>query len=573
MLLNPIDIAVLAATLLSIVGYGVWKTRKNDNLNDYLRGGNSMKWATIGLSVMATQASAITFLSTPGQAWESGMGFIQNYLGMPLALIVVSAFFIPMYYKLKVYTAYEFLENRFDLKTRLLGAILFLIQRGLAAGITIYAPAIILSTVLGWNLSLTILVVGILVIIYTVSGGAKAVGITQKHQMAVIMTGMGAAFWFLLDGMPETVGFTDALHIGAALGKTDAVDLSFNLNERYNVWSGIIGGLFLSLSYFGTDQSQVARYLTGTNIKESRVGMMFNAVLKIPMQFFILLTGVMVFVFYIFSPGPYYFKQAGLDQLATTAEGKNIIDSFDSQWKQLHAEREKASLTYLQAIQLADDALISQTKADLQLAETNVIELRNAVKQQLLQADEDYETKDSDYVFIRFILEHLPTGFVGLLLAVIFSAAMSSTSSELNALGSTSCVDIYHRLFNKESTDASKVLAGKLFTLLWGVIAIGFALYANLLENLIEAVNILGSIFYGVILGIFLVAFFFKKVAGNAVFVGALLSQSLVLILFFTVDIGYLWYNAIGCFGVIIISSILQLFNKDNANALPIFES
>lgn len=573
MLLNPIDIAVLAATLLSIVGYGVWKTRKNDNLNDYLRGGNSMKWATIGLSVMATQASAITFLSTPGQAWESGMGFIQNYLGMPLALIVVSAFFIPMYYKLKVYTAYEFLENRFDLKTRLLGAILFLIQRGLAAGITIYAPAIILSTVLGWNLSLTILVVGILVIIYTVSGGAKAVGITQKHQMAVIMTGMGAAFWFLLDGMPETVGFTDALHIGAALGKTDAVDLSFNLNERYNVWSGIIGGLFLSLSYFGTDQSQVARYLTGTNIKESRVGMMFNAVLKIPMQFFILLTGVMVFVFYIFSPGPYYFKQAGLDQLATTAEGKNIVDSFDSQWKQLHAEREKASLTYLQAIQLADDALISQTKADLQLAETNVIELRNAVKQQLVQADEDYETKDSDYVFIRFILEHLPTGFVGLLLAVIFSAAMSSTSSELNALGSTSCVDIYHRLFNKESTDASKVLAGKFFTLLWGVIAIGFALYANLLENLIEAVNILGSIFYGVILGIFLVAFFFKKVAGNAVFVGALLSQSLVLILFFTVDIGYLWYNAIGCFGVIIISTILQLFNKDNANALPIFES
>lgn len=573
MLLNPIDIAVLAATLLSIVAYGAWKTRKNDNLNDYLRGGNSMKWATIGLSVMATQASAITFLSTPGQAWESGMGFIQNYLGMPLALIVVSAFFIPMYYKLKVYTAYEFLESRFDLKTRLLGAILFLVQRGLAAGITIYAPAIILSTVLGWNLSLTILVVGILVIIYTVSGGAKAVGITQKHQMAVIMTGMGAAFWFLLDGLPESVGFTDALHIGAALGKTEAVDLSLNLNERYNVWSGIIGGLFLSLSYFGTDQSQVARYLTGTNIKESRVGMMFNAVLKIPMQFFILLTGVMVFVFYIFSPGPYYFKQAGLDQLATTERGKTIVQGFDSQWKQLHAEREKASLTYLQAIDLADDALIQQTKADLQLAETNVGELRKAVKQQLVAADETYETKDSDYVFIRFILEHLPTGFVGLLLAVIFSAAMSSTSSELNALGSTSCVDIYHRLFNKESTDASKVLAGKFFTLLWGIIAIGFALYANLLENLIEAVNILGSIFYGVILGIFLVAFFFKKVAGNAVFMGAVVSQGIVLVLFFSIDIGYLWYNAIGCFGVIILASIIQLFTKNEANALPVFES
>lgn len=564
MILNPIDLLVLAGTLIAIVAFGYFKSRKNSTLDDYLRGGNSMKWATIGLSVMATQASAITFLSTPGQAWESGMGFVQNYLGMPIALIIVSAFFIPMYYKLKVYTAYEFLENRFDLKTRLLGAILFLIQRGLAAGITIYAPAIILSTVLGWNLQLTILVVGILVIIYTVSGGAKAVGITQKYQMAVIMTGMAAAFWFLVDGLPSEVPFTDALKIGSALGKTDAVDLSFNLNERYNVWSGIIGGLFLSLSYFGTDQSQVGRYLTGTNIQESRIGMMFNAVLKIPMQFFILLCGVMVFVFYIFSPGPYYFKEVGLEQLANQPNGKVLVQDFESRWQDLQLARKIASLEYVESLRSQDDEKIQQTRMQLQLSEQNVQSLRTEVKAALVSVDPEYETKDSDYVFIRFILEELPTGFVGLLLAVIFSAAMSSTSSELNALGSTTVVDLYHRLKpEKELSDQSRVFAGKAFTFLWGIIAVGFALYANLLENLIEAVNILGSLFYGVILGIFLVAFLLKKIRGNAVFFGALFAQSIVLALFFTVEIGYLWYNAIGCFGVIGLSYLFQFFSSE----------
>jgi len=544
--LSWIDLGVLMGTLLLIVGYGVWKNRRNDSLDQYLRG-SEMKWGTIGLSVMATQASAITFLSTPGQAWESGMGFVQNYLGMPIALIIVSAFFIPIYYKLKVFTAYEFLEKRFDLKTRLLGAFLFLLQRGLAAGITIYAPAIILSSVLGWNLSLTILLVGILVILYTVSGGTRAVSTTQKHQMAVIMTGMGLAFWFLVDGLPQEISFVDALEIGSALGKTEAVDLTFNLNERYNVWSGLIGGLFLSLSYFGTDQSQVARYLGGTNSLQSRVGMMFNAILKIPMQFFILLTGVMVFIFYIFSPGPYYFKQSALDILPPQK-----IEVYETQWQSLQEKRRLASLEY-------SDQPSAATKAKLIAAEEAVQGFRLEVKSDLLAANPELETKDSDYVFIRFVLEHLPTGIIGLLLAVIFSAAMSSTSSELNALGSTSCVDIYHRLFRHDPSEAAKVRAGKLLTLMWGFIAIGFALYARLLENLIEAVNILGSLFYGVILGIFLVAFFIKKIRGGAAFYAAIISQAMVIILFFQTDIGYLWYNLIGCAGVILLSTLLNL--------------
>lgn len=544
-ILSWIDLAVLMATLLLIVGYGIWKNRRNDSLDQYLRG-SDMKWGTIGLSVMATQASAITFLSTPGQAWESGMGFVQNYLGMPIALIIVSAFFIPIYYKLKVFTAYEFLEKRFDLKTRLLGAFLFLLQRGLAAGITIYAPAIILSSVLGWNLSLTILLVGILVILYTVSGGTRAVSTTQKHQMAVIMTGMGLAFWFLVDGLPDQVSFADALQIGSALGKTEAVDLTFNLNERYNVWSGLIGGLFLSLSYFGTDQSQVARYLGGTNSLQSRAGMMFNAVLKIPMQFFILLTGVMVFVFYLFSPGPYYFKQSALEQLPAQK-----IEQYEGEWQQLQEGRKSASLAF------AEDPTASN-ELQLKQSEEAVQSFRAQVKADLVAADPEIETKDSDYVFIRFVLEHLPTGVIGLLLAVIFSAAMSSTSSELNALGSTSCVDIYHRLFKHDPSEAAKVRAGKVLTFLWGIIAIGFALYARLLENLIEAVNILGSIFYGVILGIFLVAFFIKKVKGGAAFYAAIIAQTAVITLFFQTEIAYLWYNLIGCVGVIVLAVLIN---------------
>lgn len=544
-----IDIAVLLSTLFAIVGYGMWKTRRNDSLDQYLRGGNELKWGTIGLSVMATQASAITFLSTPGQAWESGMGFVQNYLGMPIALIIVSAFFIPIYYKLKVYTAYEFLEKRFDLKTRLLGALLFLLQRGLAAGITIYAPAIILSSVLGWNLSGTILLVGILVVLYTVSGGSRAVSLTQKHQMAVIMGGMGLAFWFLLDGMPENVGFTDALSLGASLDKTNAIDLTFNLNERYNVWSGLIGGLFLSLSYFGTDQSQVARYLGGKNTLQSRAGMMFNAVLKIPMQFFILLTGVMVFVFYLFTPGPYYFKQSALDVLPPAK-----VEQLDLQWLALQEQRKEA------ALELSFEPESAEKRQLLQQAESEVQAFRAEVKQAIVQQQPDAETKDSDYVFIRFVLDHLPTGVVGLLLAVIFSAAMSSTSSELNALGSTTCVDIYHRLFKHNPSEEAKVKAGKFFTFLWGMIAIGFALYARLLENLIEAVNILGSVFYGVILGIFLVAFFLKHIRGSAAFYAAIVAQSIVLALFFSTDIGYLWYNLIGCGGVIGLSLLFYTF-------------
>lgn len=555
--MNTLDWIVLFGTLAFIVIYGTWKTRGSRNMNSYLLGGKEAKWWTVGLSVMATQASAITFLSTPGQAYADGMRFVQFYFGLPIAMVILSVTFIPIFYKLKVYTAYEFLENRFDLKTRSLTSLLFLVQRGLAAGITIYAPAIILSTMLGWRLDLTNLLIGAMVIIYTVSGGTKAVNVTHKHQMVVIMSGMFIAFFLLISFLPEQVSFSDALHVAGASGRLNALDFTFDLNNRYTIWTGILGGLFLHLSYFGTDQSQVQRYLTGSSIRESRLGLMFNGLLKVPMQFFILLVGVMVFVFYQFYQPPIFFNKAGMEKVQES-EYAGQMQGLQTEYEAAYQLKQSSVQAFLQAHEKKDEAGTELFSREMQEREAELERLREEAKQIVAVAQPDIETNDRDYVFITFILDYLPTGLIGLLLAVIFSAAMSSTSAELNALASTTVVDIYKRNFQPEGSDQHYVYASRLFTLGWGIVAILFATFGNLFENLIQFVNIIGSIFYGTILGIFLVAFYIKWIRGTAVFWAAVVAEAIVITVFLTSDIGFLWYNVIGCVGVIVFGFIFQ---------------
>ena len=545
-----IDWVVLLFTLLFIVGYGVWKTRGSKNVQDYIRGGNEAKWWTIGLSVMATQASAITFLSTPGQAFHSGMGFVQFYFGLPIAMIIICLVFIPIYHKLKVYTAYEYLEGRFDLKTRTLAAILFLIQRGLAAGITIFAPAIILSAVLGWNLLTLNILIGVLVIIYTVSGGTKAVSVTQKQQMAVIFIGMFAAFFIIIDYLPEDITFQKALKIAGASGKMEILDFSFDLNNRYTIWTGLIGGTFLMLSYFGTDQSQVQRYLSGKSIKESQYGLIFNGLLKVPMQFFILLVGVMVFVFYQFNAAPLNFNPAATQAVKQSVYSEEYIDL---EKKHVGIEDKKRIAQFQYAENNSNPTVLKQIQELNQLEVSN----RAEAKELILKADENQETNDKDYVFIHFILNNLPRGLIGLLLAVILSAAMSSTASELNALASTTTIDLYKRNVSVKS-DQHYVTVTKWFTLAWGILAILVASVANLFDNLIQLVNIIGSIFYGNILGIFLLAFFFKTIKGNSVFIAAIITQIIIIGVFLMDILPYLWLNLLGCAIVMMIAFIIQ---------------
>lgn len=550
-----LDWSVLLVTLLFIVIYGSWKTRGSKNVKDFIKGGNEAKWWTIGLSVMATQASAITFLSTPGQAFHSGMGFVQFYFGLPLAMIIICVVFIPIYHRLKVYTAYEYLEGRFDLKTRSLAAILFLIQRGLAAGITIFAPAIILSAVLGWDLLALNIIIGVLVIIYTVSGGTKAVSVTQKQQMAIIFIGMFAAFFIILSYLPQDISFSKAIQIAGASGKMEVLDFSFDLNNRYTIWTGFLGGTFLMLSYFGTDQSQVQRYLSGKSVRESQLGLLFNGFLKVPMQFFILLVGVMVFVFYQFNASPLNFNPA-----ATNAVKNSVLAEEYLALEAKHQEisEQKKALQFNIAENPTDDMVKEQIKT----LNEREIENRKDAKEIILKADPTQEVNDKDYVFIHFILNNLPRGLIGLLLAVILSAAMSSTASELNALAATTTIDLYKRNDKKERTDIHYVKATKWFTLAWGILAILVASIANLFDNLIQLVNIIGSIFYGNILGIFLIAFFIKMVRGNAVFIAGLITQ-IVIIWVFQMDIlPYLWLNLLGCVLVIILSVIIQIFSK-----------
>lgn len=563
MSLSTIDLLVLIGTLTLIVVYGTWKTLGSKDIQGYLKGGNQAKWWTIGLSVMATQASAITFLSTPGQAYSDGMGFVQFYFGLPIAMVILSITFIPLFYKLKVYTAYEFLENRFDVKTRSLTSILFLIQRGLAAGITIYAPAIILSTILGWNLNLTCLLIGVLVIIYTVSGGTRAVSVTHKWQMVVIMSGMFITFFLLIDYLPQGVSFSDALHIAGASDRLNVLDFTFDLNNRYTIWTGILGGLFLHLSYFGTDQSQVQRYLTGRSIRESRLGLMFNALLKVPMQFFILLVGVMVFVFYQFNPSPVFFIPAGVEDAMEQADTREQLLQLEDTYNQTLTFKQGVIQDYLAARDANDQPAEQEAEREMQAYERQLDTLRSQAKTIIRRANPEAELNDRDYVFISFILNHLPKGLIGLLLAVIFSAAMSSTSAELNALASTTVVDIYKRSIYTEGSGMHYLRASKGFTLFWGLVAILFAMFGSLAENLIQYVNIVGSLFYGTVLGIFLVAFYIKFIKANAVFIAAFIAQAIVFSVFLLLDISYLWYNVIGCAGVIIFGLLLQIGNQN----------
>lgn len=557
--MSIIDWLVLGGTLLFIVVYGALKTQGSKNIESYLRGDSSLKWWTIGLSVMATQASAITFLSTPGQAYESGMGFIQFYFGLPIAMVVICIFFIPLYFKLKVYTAYEFLENRFDLKTRSITAMLFLIQRGLAAGITIYAPAIILSTLFDWPLVLTNVFIGLLVIIYTVAGGTKAVSVTQKHQMAVIFAGMVAAFVILLQKLPEA-GFGTLMEAAGKLGKMELVETDFKLADRYNIYAGLIGGFFLALSYFGTDQSQVSRYLSGKSITEMRLGLLFNGIFKIPMQFFILLTGILVFLFYQFHQPPVFFNEVGRQKVVESSLAP-LLTEQESEYERLFLENKEQMTLMVQGIDMGNEASANQARDIILANQVTQRAVRDSVKALVKLADPQAETRDTDYVFITFVMKNLPVGLVGLLFAVIFSAAMSSTSSELNALASTTCVDFYKRSVNSDGTEQHYVTASKWFTLLWGILAIVFASIAPLFENLIQLVNIVGSIFYGTILGIFLVAFLMKWIKGNAVFLAAIIAESLVVYLYlFHEEISFLWFNVIGCVAVMFVAAILQPF-------------
>ena len=555
-----IDAIVLISTLAFIVAYGSYVTRGSKNVKDYLKGGNTSSWWTVGLSVMATQASAITFLSTPGQAFNDGLGFVQFYFGLPIAMVIICLVFIPIYHKLNIYTAYEYLESRFDLRTRTFTAILFLIQRGLGAGITIFAPSIILSAVLGWDLFTLNIIIGILVIIYTVTGGTKAVSVTQKQQMAVIFSGMFIAFFLIIDYLPDDITFNKALKIAGSSGKMEVLDFSFNFDDRYTFWSGIIGGSFLALSYFGTDQSQVQRYLSASSVKQSQMGLIFNGFLKVPMQFFILLVGVMVFVFYQFEQAPLNFNPAATEAV----ENSSYQEEYDRLEKKLQTIQTKKKSAAYQFSEFSERDESQKQRLQSQVKTLNLKEdqLRKEAKVLINKADNTVETNDKDYVFIHFILNNLPKGLIGLLLAVILSAAMSSTASELNALSSTTTMDLFKRYRKKENTDAYFLNSSKIFTLFWGVFAIIVACIAPLFDNLIQLVNIVGSIFYGNVLGIFLAAFFIKYIGSRAIFTAGIITQAIVIIAWWYDWMPYLWLNLLGCFSVILIALLIQGLQK-----------
>lgn len=559
--MSTLDWIVLFGAIGGIVSYGTWKTRGNRTMEGYLKGDNSLKWWMIGISIMATQASAITFLSTPGQAIEDGMRFLQFYFGLPIAMVIISVTFVPMYYRLNVYTAYEYLESRFDLKTRSLTAILFLILRGLSAGITIFAPSLVLSTILGWPISITTMLIGVMVIIYSVSGGSRAVSLTQRMQLSVVMGGMFLAGILAFTMLPDHVSFGDTIQLAGELGKFNLVDLEFNPNERYNIWSGLIAGTFLFLSYFGTDQSQVGRYLGGRSITESRLGLMFNGLLKIPMQFIILFIGVLVFVFYLFNQPPVFHNQV-LKNRAMETEIANELRELDNEYNNLYAQKRIAVDKLVESIHANDESTIQEAKESvLRITEDEKV-LRTSVKEKIKEAIPLAKTQDRDYIFLNFVLTNLPHGIVGLLLAVMFLAAMSSMAGELSALSSTTAVDIYRRSIKKEASPEHYLRASQFFTIMWAVIAMIFAILANFAENLIQFVNIIGSLFYGTILGVFLAAFYVKRIQGTAVFWAAILAEAIVLYCYFFTDLAFLLYNIVGCVVVILAGLLIQVMIK-----------
>ncbi len=560
--MSTIDWIVMCGFLLFIVGYGTWKSRGSKNVKEFLLANKATPWYTVALSIMATQASAITFLSTPGQAYVDGMRFVQFYIGLPIAMIVLSITAVPLYHKLNVFTAYEYLETRFDLKNRVLGSVLFLIQRGLAAGFTIFAPALIISAILGWSINWTILVIGVLVIIYTASGGTKAVNKTHILQMTIIFFGMISAFFMIFKLLPENVGVFDALNVAGKMGKLNTIDFSFNLNDRYTFWSGLIGGTFLALSYFGTDQSQVQRYLSGSSVTQSRMGLLLNGMIKVPMQFFILLIGAMVFVFYQFVTPPLYFNPVE-ERAVLNSTYSSEYQQLENEYSSIHTEKQATINRMISAIDNNDNSVVEIEKSTLSETNQKADEVRQEAIGLIKKNNPKSDGNDTNYIFLSFVLGFLPIGLVGLVLAAILSASMSSTSAELNALASTSVIDIYKRMINSDGSEKHYLIVSKLATVLWGLMAIFFALFANSLGSLIEAVNILGSIFYGTILGIFLVAFYIKSVKGHAVFAAAIIAELIVLALFFFAEIPYLWFNFIGCVLVILIGVLFQqIFNN-----------
>jgi len=555
--MTGLDWTVLIGTLGLIIAWGLWRTRGTQTADGFLRGHNEDKWYTVGLAVMATQASAITFLSTPGQAYEDGLRFIQFYFGMPIAMVVLSVTFVPAYFRMRVTTAYEFLEARFDLPTRLLAAFLFLVQRGLSTGITIYAPAIVLSKVLGWPLQATNVAIGAAVIAYTVCGGTRAVSQTQKHQMVVMLGGMIAAAFLVASHLPEGVGLVDTLRLAGALDKVNAVDLSFDPTTRYTLWSGLAGGFFLAMSYFGTDHSQVQRYLSGRSITESRLGLLFNGLLKIPMQFLILFVGLLVFTFHAFECPPVFFNES---ELTAVRQGPYASDlaRLEDDWTHRFAVRRTAAEAFLATARAGDAAATEQARAALRAADASARAVRADTKALIARASPGAELKDQDYIFIGFVLGHFPRGLVGLLIAVFLCAAMSSTASELTSLGSTTLVDFHKRLAPKVGAGLGDLRLARLYTALWGIAAVLFAAFASLVDNLIQAVNILGSLFYGTILGIFLVALYARRVRGRAVFLASLAAQATVIVVFLGSDLGFLWYNVVGCAVVVFLALTVE---------------
>jgi Na+/proline symporter len=555
--MSAIDWIVLGCTILFIVVYGIYKSRGSKNIDGYLLGDRSLPWYNVGLSVMATQASAITFLSAPGLAYADGMRFVQFYFGLPIAMIILCITFVPIYHKLKVYTAYEFLEHRFDVKTRALTASLFLIQRGLSTGITIYAPSIILSTILNIDTTYTTLFIGSVVIIYTVFGGTKAVSYTQMLQMSIIFCGLFLAGFVVVSMLPASVGFTKALNIASKMGKMNVIDWHFDMNNRYTIWSGVIGGLFLQLSYFGTDQSQVGRYLTGSSVGQSRMGLLMNAMLKIPMQFLILLIGILVFSFYQYQKPPIFFNSYELNKIQKS--------SYSEEFKLKEAEFNVAFEEKKLKVIALDNALtknenVAATSSAVKAANQKLQDKRTEALAIMKKNDAKADTDDTNYVFLRFVTQYLPKGLIGLLIAIVCMASMGSTASALNSLASTTSVDIYKRFINKGGSELNYLNISKLATLFWGILSIGMALYASKLGNLLEAVNILGSLFYGTILGVFLVAFYFKRIGGQAVFYSAIISEIIIFIAFKYDWMAYLWLNVFGCALVISFGFLIQQF-------------
>jgi Na+/proline symporter len=558
------DWIVLGATILLIVVYGLWKSGSNKTTDQFLVGGRSLSWYHIGFSVMATQASAITFLSAPGQAYSDGMRFVQFYFGLPLAMIVLCITFVPIFHRLKVYTAYEFLEQRFDLKTRALTSILFLIQRGLSTGIAIYAPAIILSTILSINTVYTTLFIGGLVTFYTVAGGTKAVSYTQLLQMSIIFLGMFAAGALVVVLLPHNVGFVHAVKLAGKLGKMNVIDWKFDPSSRYNIWSGIIGGFFLQLSYFGTDQSQVGRYLTGSSVGQSRMGLIMNGLIKIPMQFCILLIGILVFAFYQFNKPPMFFNQYEVKQVKQSAYAGEYA-KLENNYSIASEQRKIAADGLIKAIDSKDENQITQAQVGLKITEHQAAEVRQQGIELMKKNNSKADTDDTNYVFLNFVTHYLPKGLIGLLIAIVFLASMGSTASALNSLASTSVVDIYKRTVNPGASDKNYLVASRLATVFWGIVCVGMALYASKMGNLLEAVNQLGSYIYGTILGVFVVAFYVKRVGGTAVFIAAVITEAIICLLGLTGAVAYLWLNPIGCFLVILIGLTIQPFTNQKA--------